>query len=246
MQAGSPLQSPREVTPTKQQRSYSLEGLPDREILVFKSMVRLLSHRTNDLWVYSPSSTELRIVGEGHRSAHEDSHPVQQVLVVGTSSTKRPSYLQMPLHANELEAELNRLGVLMAPRSTAAGVFAAASIRSLPMRLLRWPPASVLTTPSRMRLATLMASKPLTVEDLQQRSQESHAVCAAFFVELTQLHLLTADLAASPPKIAPAHPPASTAVPYPNSPLVQPGLLGRIRIRLGLQTTRTTAHANRP
>ena len=231
----------------RHERKYSLEGLPDREVLVFKSMVRLLGHRTLYEWVYSPLSGELRVVADGLPAISVQSPFVQQVLTLGAGSIQRQSYLRLPLHANELEAELNRLGALIAPIKKADANLAPTSIKTTTMRMLRWPPAIVLTTTTNMRLATLMAGKPLTLHELQQRSGVSLAMCAAFFDALNRLDLLVPAAVTSLSATAtPLNMPAATELHARTikSP-VQPGLLSRIRMRLGLGSTGEPSHASR-
>lgn len=230
--------------PTRSKRSYSLEGLPARDALVFKSMMRLLRHRTNDAWVYVASSTELHVVADGLPVSALESSAAQQVLKLGAINIKRQSYLCLPLHAKELVAELNRLGALIA--STGKSVAPAlAAHAATPMRMLRWPPASLLTTTARVRLATLMASKPLTVVELQQRSKESLAVCSAFFKDLKQLNLLIPVMTSLPATVTSPHGAAATHQPQPDKRPIQRSLLERIRMRLSLQMTRASGQASR-
>ena len=219
-------------------------GLPDREVLVFKSMVRLLGHQTHCQWVYLPHSTELRVVADGLPAASTQSPGVQQVLTLGTGNVQRPSYLRLPLHANELEAELNRLGALIAPAMKTSIISPAELMMATPMRMLRWPPATLLQTKTHMRLATLMASKPLTRQELQQRSGENMAVCEAFFAALEHLDLLVPAIKTVPPTLAIMAPAASTPLPTPKKNPIQTGLLRRIRMRLGLGITRGPGEAS--
>ncbi len=247
----------------RSERSFCLAGVHDREALVFKSMVRLLSHRTKHIWIYSPLSTELRVVAEGPPSAATHTVPAQQVLTLGTVHTRRTAYLQLPLHAHELEAELNRLGALILPAISTATLSADTQGESAPMRMLRWPPATVVNTATRMRLATLMAGKPLTILELQQRSKENLAVCTAFFDDLKRHHLLVpvpnaagntaiAATAAAQSIVrstvagAITGPPSMPAqiLPEKKSPVL-PGLLGRIRMRLGISLGESSNRVNR-
>lgn len=107
--------------------------------------------------------------------------------------------------------------------------------------MLRWPPAAVLEAPIRLRLATLMSNRPASVLSLQQRSPATRQECADFMADLQRagllerLHAAPANAgalmaAASPDSVSPDRRPAAPA----RDP-VQPGLLARIRNRLGLQ-----------
>lgn len=230
----------------KSERSYSIEGLSEREGLVLKSMMRLLSHRTECVWVYRQESSELKVVSDQVGAAHAAMPWAQQVLTLGVIDSKRVAYLRLPLHANELEAELNRLGRLIVPNnnhiavlSTAPGRVAARLIEELgclperkpeteAMRLLRWPPASLLATPDRVRMATLLISSRLSLYALQQRSGASFDACALFFEDLKKANLLTIPAQVTEPLARAAQPVAPGA----SDP---PGLFARIRSRLGLQ-----------
>jgi hypothetical protein len=96
-------------------------------------------------------------------------------------------------------------------------------------RLLRWPPAELLGSPERVQFATLMVSKPFTLEWVQQRSNLAPAACAQFFAELHDARLLVALPSGTSRSV---HAGGDTADPTAApAPL---GLLARIRSRLGL------------
>ena len=241
----SPTDTAAIAAAARHERSYSLEGLPDREVLVFKSMVRLLGHRTHCQWVYSPFSTELRVMADGLPTASSTQSPlVQQVLTLGAGNVQRQSYLRLPLHANELEDELNRLGVLIAPVMKASTTLTFEFDEATPMRMLRWPPAGLLTTTTHMRLATLMAGKPLTLLELQQRSGVNMASCMAFFNGLRHLDLLVPATGLSLPTAAAMQAAASKMHPQIVTNPVQASLFTRIRMRLGLSTTGASGQAS--
>lgn len=241
----SPAATPTAATHASRERSYSLSGLPDREVLVFKSMVRLLGHRTHCQWVYLAHSTELHVVAEGLPASLEQAPLAQQTLVLGAGNFQRQSYLRLPLHANELEAELNRLGALINPANTVAAPAPLETAEDGPMRMLRWPPATLLTSVSYIRLATLMASKPLTLRELHHRSGESMAMCMAFFNGLKQHELLVPATAASLPAAAHMQQATPKVLLQTTKSPVQAGLLARIRMRLGLGSTGASAQTSR-
>lgn len=252
-------------TPHKTELRFSVAGLPAREELLFKSMVRLLSHRTVQIWLYSPEAAQLLVCSEGHALQSQ----VPYVLTLGVAAAVREAYLMLPLRADELERELNRLGALIAhsgqsrlahtPQTTAAPIERSAA--NTAWRMTRWPPAQILAAPGRMHLATLMTGKPATLAWLQQHSGQTLANCQAFIDELQQASLLTphapaghsgANQSTSRPAAlhansAPAPVPADTAAGLSSSPVAlnsmhaNPGLLARIRSRLGLSfnTTRS-------
>lgn len=230
----------------KSERRYGVEGLSDREALVLKSMIRLLDHRTHHTWKYTPSSTELMVVSEKLSAAGGSATQVQQVLTLGVASSNQLGFLCMPVHARELEAELNRLGALILPvhrtmhrtvqmYADAGNTAPDKSMQAEPMRMLRWPPAALLKEPGRMRLATLMTGKQMTIEGLQRSSGDSLAACSAFFEELQKANLLAPGHKVLPAPLAID----SQAVPRPNVSVPKnaapTSLLARIRVRLGIQ-----------
>ena len=233
------------ATPETNKRSYSLEGLVSRDALIFKSMVRLLSHRTQHVWQYAPHSTELRVVAQRLSVADNPPKYAQHVLTLGTTNVKRHMYLQMPVHAKDLEAALNQAGALISPTNPAARVSSAAPLETTPMRMLRWPPDTVLTSTARVRLATVMSSKPLTAAQLQQRSGQSLAVCSAFFNDLNQMGLLVPFVRAPTPAMLTTQPDPPLGMLRANKLSVLPGLLARIRLRFGLGVFNTSGQSSR-
>ncbi len=222
--------------------SFSLHSLPAREELIFKSVVRLLSHKTHQLWLYYPYygtvRADLLVVAEGSIPRTSASHhgALQHVLTLGASGRSRDFYLRLPLRADELEAELNRLGGLIQASITTSNQPAApAQPQELDVafRLLRWPPAALLVTRERMRLATLMTGRAVTVISLQKLSGANLQTCSEFVDELRRAGLMR-DLTSQPAReLEVATPPVSNTVPAQAGG--QSGLLARIRQRLGIQ-----------
>jgi len=237
--------------------SFSVEGLPARDELLFKSLVRLLDHRTQQHWAWQVEGADLRVVGdrlpEPPAEADDRSAPL---LTIGENPPSRGPFLRLPLHADALETMLNRLGAMVI-HARELGLAASrdrAAERGEEYRLLRWPSLALLETTMRMKLATLLASRPASLQALQQRSGASAQECADFIAALEKAGFVTASssnntsnsrsdgtgFAASraPESIWPDSQ-ASTGsdashVPAVARDTVQPGLLARIRSRLGL------------
>lgn len=232
--------------------SFSVEGLPPREELLFKSLVRLLDHRTHQHWDWKAGEADLRVVGEQlHAAADAPSVPV---LAVGQVDPQRGGhFLALPLHADALEQTLNRLGAMVV-HARGLGLVAAEAGpgEDDAFRLLRWPPAALLEAPHRIRLATLMTGRPTSLGVLRQRSGLATQDCLDFIADLRRSGLLE-----NVPAAAPSGSFANSIFPsslFPDSLLpgstppdsrpaasrpalretVQPGLLARIRNRLGL------------
>lgn len=222
--------------------SFSLHSLPAREELIFKSIVRLLSHKTHQLWLYCPYYGDVRadllVVAEGSVPRTSTSHhgALQRVLTLGASGRSRDFYLRLPLRADELEAELNRLGgLIQVPVAASSQTAALAQPKELDIafRLLRWPPVALLATRERMRLATLMTGRAVTVSSLQKLSGASFQTCSEFVDELRRAGLMQ-DLTSQPALEQEVVTP-TVSKPVPAGAGGQSSLLARIRQRLGIQ-----------
>jgi hypothetical protein len=122
-------------------------------------------------------------------------------------------------------------------------------------RMLRWPSVALLDTPMRMKLAALLTSRPASLHALQQRSNASAQECADFIAALERAGFAAGcgpgrvgtDFAPSraseslwPDSQAPSGADAPR-VPATARGTVEPGLLARIRIRLGLLSSGSKA-----
>ena len=237
--------------------SFSVEGLPARDELLFKSLVRLLDHRTHQHWDWQVQDADLRVVGD-KLSAPPEQDPSERpvpLLTIGDTPPPHGPFLRLPLHADALEAMLNRLGAMLV-HARELGLAAASRSRSEQVargeayRLLRWPSSTLLDTSMRMKLATLLATRPATPQALQQRSGASARECAEFISMLERAGFVASSNGAAgfansraPESIWPdshistggeAPHPAAAATATTARPNVEPGLLARIRSRLGL------------
>lgn len=229
---------------TRAALTFALQGLPYREELLFKFLVRLLDHRTQHSWLHFPEEeggkADLVVVAEGEKPPVDGSgrDAAQHVLMVGSAGVGRDGFLCRPLLVDQLGAELNRAGTLIMYARQKAEVppQPAATKSELPLRLSRWPSASLVGTRERMHLATLLASQPMTLTTLQQRSGLDAAVCALFVADLEKAGYLStlAPLAASPRETM-ARPSVDARDLAPAVRAIRPGLISRIRTRLGTQ-----------
>lgn len=224
--------------------TFCVEGLPAREELLFKSFVRLLDHLTHQQWSYQPAAANQRIdllvVADGVEPTryHEAGQQPQAALRLGSSGANGHGYLSWPLKPGALEVELNRLGGLSirqrgAPHVQALFTGAATGGQAVidtakdSMRLLQWPPARLLAGVGRMRLATLLTGKAMRLDELVRRSALPVEICQAFVLDLQRANLLTSPSHAAQP----THPQPAVL-----QKVTQPGLLDRIRLRLGIKS----------
>lgn len=169
--------------------AFSLVGLESREQMLFKSFVRLIDHLTHQHWV--PADHVADLVVAGADAAVPEQVPV---LKLGTTARNAPHYLTLPLHADQLEQELNLLGDLIAlSQPTPAAV--ATTVRATftdaqPLRLVRWPPPALLRGTERLRLATMMSVRTFTPSGLREQSGSTASAIADFLSDLSAAELL--------------------------------------------------------
>ena len=95
--------------------TFSLEGFSPREEVLFKSLVRLLDHITNQKWIYQPASAHYRVdllvVAEGRYPTYCSlpQSVAQPVLFIGTGP-ERDMVFSWPLQPHKLSDTLNRVG----------------------------------------------------------------------------------------------------------------------------------------
>lgn len=200
--------------PRPAERRYRVTGLPERDVLVIKSMVKLLAGKTRDHWTAA------------------DADPVHALIApVGYAEPVAPPTaivrVGLPLRADDLWSQLDRASAqieldLELVRPLARGTEAAGVGGGRRLQLMRWPPDSLLRSDLRyLRLATMLGARPFAVEELAAKSGIPLATCHAF---AAMLH----GNGVAEWLIDPDHPDASA--PSAGSS----GLIGRIRSRLGL------------
>ena len=225
-----------DVTPLR----YSIKGLELRDEILLKSLIRLLSHRTEHQWVCATEQADLEVTGSLPDPAsgphQDDAQPPTRLIMAHDAPAEAQHFLRLPLHVNELELKLNQLGRLIAkapallwnatPATTQATTTAATP--ALTYRLQRWPQAFLLTSSERLKLATLLTVRPLSLAALQERSGQTQQACESFVNDLQNAGVLQPSAALSP-----SSPTLKQAVPQ--RAAAPMGLLARIRQRLGLQ-----------
>ena len=238
------MQSYRSAIIERSVLTFCVEGLEPREELLFKSYVRLLDRVTDQQWTYHrPSPNErvdLLVAAEGVvPSLQQDPKlPVQAMLRIANTGWTGHGMLAWPIRPRELEKELNRLGGQAStkrmaqdtcdlPSEAIVGKPAALDANIISMRLKQWPPARLLIGPGRIRLATLLTSRAMNLNELVHRSALPLSQCKAFVEDLQRANLLMLQTAAPQPT---AH---ASKVPQ---KATQPGLLDRIRMRLGIKS----------
>lgn len=210
--------------------SLGIEGVAPHAELLLKSLVRLLNYRTEHNWRIGTSAVDLRVIGE-EAPEFSRSQALSNVLWVGSSDTTHYPLLRFPVHAQELEHLLNMLGASIAQgRRTAQNPMQPIAPDEL-FKLRRWPPTSILGSRAQIKLATLMASHPVSLQTLAFKSGASLHDCEVFCQDLDRAGMLQRD--GMPPASQPdgATRPDQTEASTSKTDL---SLLSRIRRRLGL------------
>jgi hypothetical protein len=249
--------------------TFSVEGLTAREEMLFKGYVRLLDHLTEHHWQYHEPSALHRVdllVCSEHVQPTRFSQNIgqpQALLQLGASNLNRSAaFLTWPLKPNELENQLNRLGRLISGSAAdtqsedepitvpAASNDAAADTKPSvsQYRLREWPKPTLMAVAGRMRLATLLIGKAMSLEEMVFRSALPLSVCERFLADMQTAGLLIhSESAAShdPARVAsPAKKPSLPAAQERQAELpvvkavIQPGLIARIRMRFGIKSPR--------
>lgn len=201
------------TAPRPAERRYRVTGLAERDVLVIKSMIKLLAGKTRDHWTASDGDPVHALIAP---VGYAEALPAQTAIVRVT----------LPLRADDLWSQLDRASAqieldmeLLRPANRVAEGGGGGGGRRL--QLMRWPPDSLLGSDLRyLRLATMLGARPFAVEELAAKSGIPLATCHAF---AAMLH----GNGVAEWLIDPDHPDAS-------APSTGSGLIGRIRSRLGL------------
>lgn len=211
--------------------TFSLNGLSHHDEILFKSFVRLLAHRTLQQWTFAPQGADVTVVTQDSLKSVPAG---QKALVVGHAHHGEPHFVSMPFHADALEQVLNDLGSSVTSDKQAGPSAPAVDMPHAHFRLLRWPTAGLLTSTDRMRLATMMTGKWTSLATLQERSGVPAEVCSQFLIDLQQAGLLVDFTQAHQPGTETPRHDASGSDAGISPRNIEPGLISRIRSRLGI------------
>ena len=135
---------------------------------------------------------------------------------------------------------------LPAPPASAAPAGMPAIALDDKLRLVRWPLASLINTPPRLKLAALMTCGSNTLGNLQKTSGQTLSACSQFVEDLRQHGFLAVEAAKPRRFVEPALQQAASELPAtaptpllapekkPRAAVALPGLFARIRARLGI------------
>ena len=215
-------------------------GLAPRQELVLKSMMRLIDHKLDHKWFYNTTTMDLCMNAADSPGvvvpAFQDAtgRPAH-VLTLGVEKKGKGDFLSLPLYASELLHTVNRIGHVIQPKKYAAGKVSHANVSvslNALLRLKRWPPAHLLGKPEHIRMATLLTGRSLVLQELQRRAGYPLAACEAFIKDLFQAGLLEPAQVLQQATLTNMQPVAAKKSTV--SASIKPGLLDKIRMRLGL------------
>jgi hypothetical protein len=224
---------------TRAQLRFGILGLPAREEMLFKSFVRLLDNRSLHQWHYLPQMADLWVVAPGIQPPSQGAISIdrRQVLTVSDTGNNASSGLRLPLDPLNIEAALNQLGSKILSSRVVSDKPATAQRYPESYRLARWPRVNMLDTKERMRMATLLLGKPLTIDQLADYSCFPVSVCEGFVQDLKTTGLVQIIQIQSIPivGIGASIAPHLSTEPITHTAPVSSGLFARIRNALALK-----------
>jgi hypothetical protein len=218
--------------------TYTVRRLLVRDELVLKSIVRILHGQTRHNWLYTPEiNADLVVVGPALEVEDcPDSVLAGRVVLRLAVSELSHQASSVSMRVGDILARLNTLGEdIIAARShtQTPSVPQHDASRDEQYALVRWPDWSLMQQDrAYMRIATVLAARPVGLYELANKADADMAVCHEFLLRLKERALLRI--------VTPAV--AAVASPQPrgaeNRATMQPAkevsLWARIRNRLGI------------
>ena len=168
-----------------------------RDELVLKSIVRILQGQTRHVWRYAPTfDADLLVVGH-HLKTDDDCDALnladRVMLTIKADASEQPTG-NASLRVGDVLIELNRLGDIITESNGKRDLALISNGNSNPDRrfaLNRWPDWKLLQgDPRYLRVATVLATRPLTMLELAQKSDCDLGTCNAFVGALDGCQLL--------------------------------------------------------
>ncbi|WP_028601596.1 hypothetical protein [Ottowia thiooxydans] len=217
-------------------------NLPPAEVALIKTLFRLFSHGNTFQWTFvnAPPYDALLVDGTTLDAENKDlSRLAKAVLFLKRmNSGSGPNTLERPIRADQLQnwltaTEKNLRETLSSSSSHAPEP--ESELTAFPsqarFKLRRWPPAILLRgDATRIRMATILSRRALSVGDLSIVCQQPVSVCETFLQVLRAASLI--DMVEQPVAETPA--PASGSKAHASRPKFSSGLISSIRRRLGL------------
>lgn len=208
--------------------------LPLPQAGLVRALVQLLSRGTaNFRWTFAQEAPYDALIVDPNSPDLRDPSllpPAPALSVLGAppgAALASFTVLEWPLRAERLESWLTSVQQRVTASAPHVGPTTAAQGSDARYRLKRWPPQELLRDAFRIRLATLLSRRHLSLAELVQISGQDSARCQTFLQMLQGFSLLeirAADAPDSGMQSNAVHPP----------PPPQRGLIQSIRRRLGI------------
>lgn len=211
-----------------------VHGLPSAEAGLVRALLSLVgSGDPGWRWTFAaagPCDVLLADAAVPSPGKAQSERQARALLLLGPAgSPASQEHLQRPLRPNELESALRRLASVLGMETDApaapAGANEPPTLANARFKLLRWPPAALLRGEvARLRMATQLSRRFLSVAELATLTNQEPGRCLVFLQLLQGFQLLQAE----PATALPASGTAATA------PTGGWALVRSIRRRLGL------------
>jgi hypothetical protein len=218
--------------------TFTVRRLLIRDELVLKSIIRILHGQTKHNWLYTPEfNADLVIVGP---ALVADDCPDSVlagcvVMKVGASELAHQSST-VSLRVGDVLASLNGFGEqVVAARGTrpSASIQQHDSSRDEHYALLRWPDWALMQeNRAYMRIATVLAARPVSLRELANKADAETALCVEFLRKLHERNLIRASTPAAVSVVKPSTPTQETKAAERSGG--EGSLWARIRNRLGI------------
>lgn len=222
---------------------WGVAGLAPKQELILKSMMRLIDHKLDHKWFHSTTAMDLCMYaadfsGMAASACRDAKGGLAHVLTLGAEKRGKTDFLSLPLYAADLLQTVNQIGHVIQLKKYAASEIPLVNLHNMRvlsnsfLRLKHWPPAHLVGTPDRIRMATLLNGSSLVMQELQHRSGYPLAACEAFVKDLVKAGLL--ELSQGLQQSVPVSTPSAAVEPSASLAPAKPGLLDKIKMRLRL------------
>ncbi len=220
-------------------------NLPQREAGLVRALLHFLCSSDEGFpWKYAdaPPYDLVLVDAQAAHAVQEESQPIARMicLLADENPDNSPNTIVRPIRYTELERWLFRK-----VEDLKSGIGAGTDKANVPpsephggpteqerFKLLRWPPAVLLQRdPCRIRMATLMSGRAMSLKDLSKLSQDSEERCRTFVVLCQALDLIEVQTSVNPQESSGTVSEKNNASTNNNKSL---GIVNGLRRRLGL------------
>jgi hypothetical protein len=229
--------------------SFTLRQVTPRDELVFKSAVRVLQGKTCHQWLYTNDrqAADLVVLGDflPDRAPRMEEPIAPNTLRISATVREGFDGLSLPLRIDDVLAQLDKAGRQIAKHEAARRPVAKTALTpparasqhdrtptNVRVVLTRWPEVALLQRDIRyLKLAAILTGQPVSIAELAARTQFPIQLCRGFVDALKACQLVRVLDDQRELKT-----PAQTSTHGHKPESAPPGLIARIRSRLGIFT----------